>query len=560
MYKQLFEQHIQQFLESKNYAIKFQALYSEFADFHYQTGLLFALKKQLGNVNENELIEFMQATNAYDKVEITGKGFLSVKCKLVPSVVPPVKPQQKIIVDYCGVNVAKQMHIGHIRSMFIGDFIVRLHEQQNDEIIKFNHVGDWGNQFGYLLHYINSNHLQGSIDNKSLTQYYKAAYEQYQNDAVFAAQSDATAIKLQNYDPATIELWGKMVSISLQQAQITFDELDIKLDLDDTKGESFYAPMCKDVLQNLLQKNIATSQPDGSVVVFFEDKSPLILQKSNGNYLYALYDLAAIVYRATYKPNKIVYVVDKRQSLHFEQVFSVAYAAGFVPSTTQLLHVGFGTILGSDGKPIKTKEGKSLYLDDLLQEGKSILLQDTHFQNLPVEYQEEVLNKTIVGGMKFYDLKFDKNQDYIFDWKHVLNFTGGSAPYLQNAIVRIESIWCKKHGVQTPMMPTPYILQDLSPLAQSLLFNCQKTQELLQESDYASQALTKHAMKLCQLFHKMYESEKILNAPNESSMLSLLVQTSDTLKLLANVLGISWYPCLQVMQHSPKKYGKLTTK
>lgn len=170
-----------------------------------------------------------------------------------------------------------------------------------------------------------------------------------------------------------------------------------------------------------------------------------MLQKSNGNFLYALYDLAAIKWRVeNLNPDKILYVVDKRQALHFEQVFEVANKAGFTNDNVELSHIGFGTILGKDKKPLKTKSGESLYLDDLLIEGKKRLLENIHFVEMDEKFKEDILNKTIIGGMKYYDLKFNKPNDYIFDWDHVLNFTGGSAPYIQNAIVRIDSIFYKK--------------------------------------------------------------------------------------------------------------------
>lgn len=183
---------------------------------------------------------------------------------------------------------------------------------------------------------------------------------------------------------------------------------------------------------------------DGSVVIFFDNKSPLVIQKSNGNFLYALYDLAALKWRQeNINPDKIVYVVDKRQALHFEQVFEVAKKADYVKEHVQLQHVGFGTILGKDKKPLKTKEGDALYLEDLMQEGKDLLVNSDYFQKIEPEIKEEIVHKSIVGGMKFYDLKFNKTQDYIFDWQYVLNFSGGSAPYIQNAMIRIDSIFYK---------------------------------------------------------------------------------------------------------------------
>lgn len=545
MYKEQFEQNMSEFLKEKGYIAIPSVSYSDFEDFHYQTSMGFSLKKKYPDFEINELIEFLKKTGNYEKVELTGKGFVSLKCFLHKQNKYQHKPKT-VLVDYCGVNVAKQMHIGHIRSMFIGDFIVRLHEGLGDKVIIHNHIGDWGNQFGFLLNYIKKNKLENNLTNKELTQYYKDAYLLYQNDSEFAKESTEIAYQLQNYLNQDIyDLWEKLVSISLVEAEKTFNEFNLKISLNDTKGESFYAPFCRDILNELIAKDIAKKDDDGSVLVFFENKSPLVLQKSNGNFLYALYDLAAIKWRVdNINPDKIVYVVDKRQSLHFEQVFEVAKAANFVNDQIELSHVGFGTILGKDKKPLKTKSGDSLYLDDLLLEGKERLLENTHFIEMDEKFKKEILNKTIIGGMKYYDLKFNKPNDYVFDWDHVLNFTGGSAPYIQNAIVRIDSIFYKKWG-------NDYDLSNVnwdhlwSTDEQSVLFQCQKIDEVINglADTYASQQLTTEMIILCQLFHKYYENEKVLGAKDEKFKLQLLNYIQKQLIKCCNILGIEHYSC-----------------
>lgn len=552
MYKDIFLQDIQNYLAAYHYEAPLQVSYSDFEDFHYQSSIGFILKKKYPDFDIQHLIEYLQKNTHYEQVSLTGSGFISVKVKITFNETTNLNnPAQTILVDYCGVNVAKQMHIGHIRSMFIGDFIVRLHEALGDNVIIQNHIGDWGNQFGFLLHYIQENQLQTNLSNKNLTQYYKKAYIQYQQDEVFAQQSDRTAYLLQQgSDKALYELWKTCVQVSLEEAQKTFKEFNLKMDLSHTCGESFYAPMCQEILKTLLDKKIATKEADGSVVVFFDKKSPLVLQKSNGNYLYALYDLAAIHYRVkTFQPNKIVYVVDKRQALHFEQVFEVAQKAGFA-SHTYLEHVGFGTILGKDKKPLKTKTGESLYLDELLAQGKEILLGTEQFQKLNTRFKEMILNKTIVGGMKYYDLKFNKGQDYIFDWEHVLNFTGGSAPYIQNAYVRIDSILYKKGLSQSPEIDWA---EKWNKIESELIFQAQKTQELCASltQAYSSQALATQMIKLCQTFHHFYESEKVLGSAREAQKLQVLGFVQNTLKQSSDILGIELYECAQKLEIKP---------
>lgn len=550
MYKKQFELDLISFIKKNNYDISPNIVYSDFEDYHYQTSIGFSLKKKYPEFKLDNLVSFLEETNHYEKVSLTGNGFISLKFKLEHKDIINTN-HKKVLVDYCGVNVAKQMHIGHIRSMFIGDFIVRLHDNNNDKVVIHNHIGDWGNQFGFLLNYIKKNGLEYNLTNKKLTQYYKEAYALNNSDPEFAAESAQVAFNLQNgKDSDLYNLWKNLVSISMLEADKTFKEFNLKIDLSDTQGESFYAPFCKDILNNLLEKGIATKDDDGSVLVFFDKKSPLVLQKSNGNFLYALYDLAAIKWRVEHvNPDKILYVVDKRQSLHFEQVFDVAKKAGFVGAKTELSHIGFGTILGADKKPLKTKSGESLYLDDLVLEGKSRLAQDIHFIEMEESFKESILNKTIIGGMKYYDLKFGKQQDYIFDWDHVLNFTGGSAPYIQNALVRIDSIFYKKWGQN-------YLLEDIdwshnwNINEMNILFQCQKTKEIISElsETYASQQLATQMIKLCQLFHKYYESEKVLGSKDEDFKCQLLNFVQKTLVNCCDIFGIEYYPCQQKLK------------
>lgn len=550
MYKQLFYQDLENYLKQQNLNKKINVSYSDFEDYQYQTSIALSNKE----INPEDLMNYLNAQNHYEQVKVTGKGFVSVKFKL-HNIEIENKISQKVVVDYCGVNVAKKMHIGHIRSMFIGDYVVRLHEKLGDEVVKFNHIGDWGNQFGYLLHYIQTNKLENKLDNELLTQYYKKANQLNTEDEVFAKESAMVAYKLQNsLDNELYKLWQQCVGISMNEAEKTFKELGIKMNLEDTQGESFYAPMCKNILTDLIDKKIAQKSDDGSVVIFFDKKSPLVIQKSNGNYLYALYDLAALKWRQeNINPDKIIYVVDKRQSLHFEQVFEVAKKAEYVKENVVLQHVGFGTILGKDKKPLKTKSGDALYLEDLIIEGKDILYNSEYFQKMEPEIKEEIVNKSIIGGMKFYDLKFSKTQDYIFDWQYVLNFTGGSAPYIQNAMTRIDSIF-HKLGLNVENSESLEWKNSFNQEEKEIIFQTQKCQEIINNSveDYPSQTLTENIIKLCQLFHKYYEGETIIGHIEQQKKLNLLNHIFSSLKSNIDVLGIDYYACKQKLLNKPK--------
>lgn len=551
MYKKEFYKDLEDFLKSKNMEKKINVSYSDFEDYQYQTSIALSNK----DIDPMELMEYLKAKGNYEEVTVTGKGFISVKFKLKEQNEISTKTQ-KVLVDYCGVNVAKKMHIGHIRSMFIGDYVTRLHENNGDEVIKMNHIGDWGNQFGYLLNYIMENHLEGTLDNQKLTEYYKAANQLNKEDVEFSKRSEDVAYKLQNnLDKNIHNLWKKCVEISMIDAEKTFHELGIKMTLEDTQGESFYAPFCKEVLNDLIDKGIATKSEDNSVVIFFEKKSPLVIQKSNGNFLYALYDLAALKWRQeNINPDKMIYVVDKRQALHFEQVFEVAKKAKYVKENVILQHVGFGTILGKDKKPLKTKEGDALYLEDLMIDGKNILANSEYFQKMEDEIKSEVLDKSIIGGLKFYDLKFNKIQDYVFDWQFVLNFSGGSAPYIQNAMARIDSIF---HKLDKDI----YDKNELnwnnkwSKEEKEIIFQTQKCKEIIKDStdDYASQTLSENIIKLCQLFHKYYESEMVIGSENQDKKLNLLHHVYHSMENSIKILGISHYECKQKMLNKIKK-------
>lgn len=548
MYKEIFAKDLQTYLENKSLNIKGIIDYSDYEDYQYQTPILFSLKKQKDFISE-ELTSFLKNTSHYEKIEITGKGFLSVKFNLLTDFIDPITKPKKVIVDYCGVNVAKQMHIGHIRSMFIGDFIVRTHKNSGDEVIIYNHIGDWGNQFGFLLQYIQENNLPVT-DNKKLTEYYKESYKLYSDDNLFKTRADQCATKLHNHNSEIIKLWTKCVDISLKEAQNIFNTFDLKINISDTQGESFYAEQCVGIEKELINAGVAIAQEDGALVSFINEKSPVVLKKSSGSYLYAMYDLAAIKWRMeNVKPEKIIYVVDKRQSLHFEQVFAIAKKMNWCKDET-LLHIGFGTILGKDKKPLKTKTGESLYLDSLLSEGYSQLLSSEHFLKIDNSFKEEILQKSVVGAMKYYDLKFNKQQDYIFDWEFVLNTKGNSAPYLQNAYVRIDSIFYKKFENNNPDICSLNI-QELSAIGKEVFFHCQKTQEIISNlinDEYASQALTQQIMKISQLFHSFYEKEKILNGENENNNIALLNYLKNTLEKSSEILGISLYPCEQKLK------------
>lgn len=541
--KKIIESDIQCYLDNKSISINFKVDYSNLKDFQYQSAVIFSLKNNK-NFDKNDFIKFLINTNHYKNVEITGAGFVSFAVKFENFNFIKNNIKKKVIVDYCGVNVAKKMHIGHIRSMFTGDFIVRLNEYLGNEVIIYNHIGDWGNQFGFLINYIIKNNLNPT-NNEELTNWYKASYTLYKEDVLFKEESDIVAFDLQNFKNEEIHyLWKKCVDISLKDLEHFLNIFDLKINNSHVKGESFYAQFCNETINDLLKKGIAFEDFDKSIFVDING-SKTILKKSNGNYLYILYDLAAIKWRVdNHAPDEIIYVVDKRQSLHFENLFSIANLAGY-SKCSKLIHLGFGTITDNNGKPLKTKEGESLYLNDLLNDGKSIILNNQHTGKLPLNKKEEIINKTLIGGLKFFDLKFVKHNDYSFNWDHIFNFSGNSAPYIQNAYVRVDSILFKKFENNVENLNLSMSTLDDSEL--TILFNIFKTYEIIFDSvnGYQSNILANQLVYLCSIFHAYYEKTKIINSVNELNKLALLKILNECIKTSLNILGVDVYDCLK---------------
>lgn len=541
---------------------------SSFEDYHYQTSLFFQIKDA---ATQEAVIDAIQAHPAFVKAAKTGAGFLSLKLNLqyfLEKLKEPHNSDPKtVVIDYCGVNVAKQMHIGHIRSMFIGDYVANAHLAAGDSCVLQNHIGDWGSQFGYLLGYILQNKLTVE-NNKQLTDIYKLAYAQYQEDEAFKAYADEIALSLKSGEKTVTDLWSQVVGLSMVEAEKFFNLFNLNITAQDTCGESFYAYQVESVVNELIEKGIAVHS-EGATVVFFDDKeklSPLILQKSSGAYLYAAYDLAAIKYRVSqFNPDKIVYVVDKRQALHFQQVFSIAKKANWT-NDVELQHIGFGTILGENKKPIKTREGKSLYLDELMQQGVEQYQATQHYQALANAGLESygLDKKSVIGALKYYDLHLNAAEDYVFDWKHVLNTQGNSAPYLQNAFVRIDSILEKSGSNYLVNMPYSAKIFDIESFKASLqslsfevgglneaglklVFNTMTlSSEICTQSDsYASNKLCSALIDVAKAFHSFYEATKVIGAENQSQLEVVLAYVGVNLFAGMKLLGIEPYPCVK---------------
>ena len=399
------------------------------------------------------------------EVTIAGPGFINVR--LAPQWmagrleaiasddrlgVPAAEEPLKVVVDYSGPNVAKQMHVGHLRSTIIGDAIGRVLEFQGHEVVRQNHVGDWGTQFGMLIAYLRERAgrhggagTAASADEhiEDLEGFYREAKKRFDDDAAFQDEARKTVVRLQGGEAEERALWAKIVEETRRHYEPIYERLGVLLRRENERGESFYNPFLPQVVRDLKQVGVA-QESQGAIVAFVEGyETPLMIEKTGGGYLYATTDLAAIRYRVKeLGARRIVYTHDFRQSQHFDQVFQTARKAGWANGVV-LEYAAFGTMLGEDGKPFKTRSGEVVKLKDLLDEAEERALEVVNRERpeLPEEERRAIAPAVGIGAVKYADLSKDRTSDYVFSWESMLNWKGNSAPYLQYAYARIRSIF-----------------------------------------------------------------------------------------------------------------------
>lgn len=378
--------------------------------------------------------------------------------------VGPATSPIRVIVDYSAPNVAKEMHVGHIRSTIIGDAIARSLEFLGHEVIRANHIGDWGTQFGMLIAHMEE--LEGKQPGGSeegardydpaldaelsdLEEFYRESKRRYDHDEVFAEKARAHVVRLQGGDPSSLSRWQRLVDITMRQNQLCYERLNVTLSRDDTMGESLYNDMLPGIVEDLLARKIAVEDQHAVVVYLDEYKTKdgasmgVIIRKRDGGYLYSTTDIACAKYRyEQFKADRIVYCVDSRQSQHLQQAWSIARKADYIPPRVTTEHHAFGMMLGADGKPFKTREGETIKLVDLLQEAQeraARLIQQKN-PDLDEEALAQISEAVGIGAVKYADLSKNRNTDYVFDWDTMLSFDGNTAPYLQYANTRIRSV------------------------------------------------------------------------------------------------------------------------
>ena len=442
---------------------------SRFGDYQ-ANGVMGLAKKMKTNPRKlaEEVVGKLDVSDICESVEIAGPGFINFRIKaeyLAERLLEIYADQERlgvekagkvktVVVDFSGPNIAKQMHVGHLRSTIIGDCICRMLEFEGHKVIRQNHIGDWGTQFGMLIAYLRKQSPQvlddpGSVPIADLEQFYKNAKALCDEDVNFNETSREEVVGLHNHNEDTLKIWGHIVDESRNHYQPIYDTLGVDLHKENERGESFYAEKLSGVVDDLKDAGLA-KESDGAMCVFPDgftnkegDPLPFIVQKSDGAFLYATTDLAAMRYRVDeLKADEIIYVTDARQKLHFDMMFAVSRMAGWAKEGTELVHVMFGTMMGTDGKPFKTRSGENVKLKELLEEAveRARSVVETKNPDLSDDEKESIAKAVGIGAVKYADFSNNRTTDYMFSFDKMLAMEGNTAPYMQYAYARVKSI------------------------------------------------------------------------------------------------------------------------
>ena len=530
------------------------------------TNLAMLLAKTVGKNPRQlaqQLIDALPTSTRVAKVEIAGPGFINFYldsqwlARQIDGLltdpqlgVKSANPPQTIVVDYSAPNVAKEMAVHHIRSTVIGDAVTRTLEFLGHKVIRANHVGDWGTQFGMLIAYLEKmeNEHASDMELSDLEAFYREAKKCYDEDEGFAERARGYVVKLQGGDAYCRTMWKKLVDLTMAQNQIIYDRLNVSLSAKDVMGESLYNDMLPGIVADLQAKGMAV-ESEGAQVVFLDEfkgkdgeAMAVIVQKKDGGFLYTTTDIACAKYRVeTLGADRVLYFIDSRQHQHLMQAWTIARKAGYVPEQVSLEHEAFGMMLGKDGKPFKTRSGGTVKLSELLDEAEQRArdLMASRDSDLSAEEQADVVHAVAMAAVKYADLSKNRTTDYIFDWDNMLAFEGNTAPYLQYAYTRIQSIF-RRAGADAISGPV-----QLNEAAEEAL-----AQKLMQFNDAIQNVAAKgmphllctYLYELSGLFMSFYEACPInkegVEAAQKASRLTLCAATARVIQQGLALLGI----------------------
>ena len=533
----------------------------------YQANGVMAVAKKLGMAPRQlaeQVLSHLDLSGIANKVEIAGPGFINmfldpaflaenVSSALKSERLGVAQPQaQTVVVDYSAPNVAKEMHVGHLRSTIIGDAAVRTLEFLGHKVIRANHVGDWGTQFGMLIAYLEKQQQEnaGEMALADLEGFYREAKKHYDEDEAFAERARSYVVKLQGGDEYFREMWRKLVDITMSQNQLTYNRLNVTLTRDDVMGESLYNPMLPGIVADLKAKGLAV-ESEGATVVFLDEYKNkegepmgVIIQKKDGGYLYTTTDIACAKYRyENLHADRVLYYIDSRQHQHLMQAWTIVRKAGYVPDSVPLEHHMFGMMLGKDGKPFKTRAGGTVKLADLLDEAleRARRLVAEKNPEMPADELEKLANAVGIGAVKYADLSKNRTTDYIFDWDNMLAFEGNTAPYMQYAYTRVLSVFRKADIDESALAAAPVVItEEREAQLAARLLQFEETLTVVAREG-TPHVMCSYLYDLAGLFSGFYEHCPILSAESEetrNSRLKLALLTAKTLKLGLDTLGI----------------------
>ena len=495
------------------------------------------IAKQISELVAFELQSFASVSSISGFVNITAKPeWLSKRISALladPRLGVSVDEGRTFAVDYSAPNVAKEMHVGHLRSTVIGDTIVRMLEFKGHTVIRENHVGDWGTPFGMLIEHLldlGEDRAANELGVGDLDSFYKQARSKFISDEEFANRSRGRVVLLQGGDAETLRLWRILVDESMRYFNEVYSMLGVMLTDDDIRGESSYQALLPEVVNRLIESG-DLEESDGADVVFpggwvnrDGEPLPMIIRKADGGYNYSTSDLACIIDRVERLGcDGFLYVVGTPQKQHFEMVFQVAKKAGFMGDNHQAVHVNFGSVLDTDGKVLKSREGEVIKLHDLLAESIRRAEQSIDDKNpdLRGKEREAVARAVGIGAVKYADLSTERTKDYVFDWEKMLSFEGNTAPYLQYAYARISSIFRKWGGDRESLATNFESLMESEPgtlMAEEILLSRRLVEfpSILDDSvsTFSPHKLCKHLHSIASSFASFYENCGILNQDN----------------------------------------------
>jgi arginyl-tRNA synthetase len=525
-----------------------------------------ALAKVLGKTPREVAQMVLDAANLSDvcsATEIAGPGFINITFaseflarELAAAAadsrlgVRNAPTSKKVVIDYSAPNVAKEMHVGHLRSTVIGDALVRMLEFVGHSVVRENHIGDWGTPFGMLIEHLidlGETEAANELSVGDLDSFYRQARTKFDSNDEFKERARARVVLLQGGDEETLRMWKLLVAESTRYFDRVYQTLGVLLTADDLMGESVYNPLLAPVVDRLRAKGLLVTS-DGAEVVFPEgfvnrenEPLPLIIRKTDGGYNYATSDLACVIDRVErIGAHVVLYVVGAPQAQHLEMVAAVSRMAGWVPEGTELTHVAFGNVLGADRKILKSRSGEVVKLDALLTESverAAVAVKEKNAE-LPAAQQAEVARQIGIGAVKYADLSTDRIKDYVFDWERMLAFEGNTSPYLQYAHARICSIF-RKAGIDRAavrmLTPTLDHVAERALALRLLQFDTAVWDTL---EKYSPHRLCTYLYELASEFSAFYEHCPVLRADSEAQKMSRLALCDFTARVMEQGLSL----------------------